>query len=160
MRDLNELNLNEGGEPVTRPAPSVAEITLLEQELEAKLPQDYLDFLQFSNGGHPEVDTFYVTTGRVVQDWGISRFFNLTPEQPSSEELTHNLRWFWAEVANGLLPIANDGGGNLICLDLRDGSYGSILLWVHDVGEKGLFIPVADSFGELMDSLEVNPDYI
>ncbi|NLF63479.1 MAG: hypothetical protein GX579_02640 [Chloroflexi bacterium] len=112
MRNLAEIKLNEGGKPVVRPAPTASETKLMEQELGVELPRDYVNFLIFSNGGHPEADTFYVTIEGAVQDWAINRFFHLEPGQPTTEELTYNLREFRAEVADGLLPIADNGGGD------------------------------------------------
>ncbi|HEX8223319.1 MAG TPA: SMI1/KNR4 family protein [Allosphingosinicella sp.] len=57
MRNLAELNLNDGGRPVDRAPPSAKAIAEFEREFSVSLPEEYIRLLTFSNGGHPELDT-------------------------------------------------------------------------------------------------------
>ena len=64
MRDLHELKMNEGKRPIAagklviRPAPTEEQIMRLESRYGVKLPIDYVSFLRFSNGGHPQLCAF------------------------------------------------------------------------------------------------------
>ena len=76
MRDLGELNINEGGYPVDRVAPSYGALSKFEQALSVDLPADYKALLRFSNGGHPQLDSFDTEDGQ----WSINRFYHLTSD--------------------------------------------------------------------------------
>ncbi len=159
MRDLRELNIDEGGDPVDRPAPTPEQIAAVESAVGAPLPATYIDFLRFTNGGQPELDTFYVSTDAGVEAWNVNSFFHISSDTDSTE----SVMWVYSQLRRFLpervLPIADNGGGDVISLDLRAESYGHVILWVH--GEPALPLrTVASSFEEFVNSLEVNPDYI
>ena len=160
MRDLSELNINEGGSPVTRPRPAPSQIAFVEDLVGAELPSSYIALLMFSNGGCPELDTFYVETVEGSrQPWAIDRFFHVFSDLDSTENVVWSYRHRWSSARRAILPIGRDGGGNLICLDLTEPAAGRVVLWVHDVPGY-LLLPVADSFEEFIDALTVNPDYV
>jgi hypothetical protein len=159
MRDLNELNINEGGKPVTRPRPTPDQISFVEDLVGTKLPPSYIAFLMFSNGGHPELDTFRFEAQGFLQEWGVDVFFYISSDIDSTENIVWNYEHRWSDAPKGILPIADDGGGNLICLDLTEPGSGKVVLWIHDVPDQTL-LPIADSFEEFIDLLVENPDYI
>jgi len=159
MRDLTEINVNDGGTPVRLPAPTTAQIAAIENLVGAMLPESYVTFLNFSNGGHPELDTIETNDGQV---WAVNRFFHVTATTSDSSD-TEDVVWRyhhrWPGARREILPIANDGGDNLFCLDLSRDSNGQIVCYIHD--EPGLpLIHIASSFEALIDALVVNPDYI
>ncbi len=153
MRDLRELNVNQGGEPVATPPPTHQQFQDLEQLVGAPLPESYKAFLRFSNGGHPELDSF------PVAEWdgynaSVNKFFRLT-DDPTD---VGSLRWIYAyRPKPTLLPIARDGGDNLLCLSVAPSDYGAVYFWTHDEpdAEAGR---VADSFEEFLDLLYLDPD--
>jgi hypothetical protein len=159
MRDLRELNINKGGRPVTRPRPTPGQLAYVEHLVGAKFPPSYVALLRFSNGGHPEVDTFYFEAEGVRHEWGIDRFFHISSDIESVENVVWHYRHRWKGAPRGMLPIADDGVGNLICLDLSEIGDGKVVLWVHDDPDQPLLV-AADSFEALIDSLVMNPDYI
>lgn len=56
-----------------------------------------------------------------------------------------------------LLPIMNDGGGNLYCLDLRvNGREPPVVVWYHDLGCEQIPEPVGDNFADWIASLLAN----
>ena len=57
MRDLSELNINDGGEQVQRSAPARDVVEAFQAQFDVALPLDYLRLLSYSNGGHPELDS-------------------------------------------------------------------------------------------------------
>jgi hypothetical protein len=159
MRNLRELNINEGGELVTLPPPSPEQIALVEQAVGKCLPTSYVEFLRFSNGGHPELDTFRIESGGKQYEWGVDRFFHISDDLDSTEDVMWNYRNLPGDPPRTLLPIGCDGGGNLIFLDLSEDGDGRIFFWVHDDPNLPL-LHVADSFEEFIDMLTLNPDYI
>ena len=162
MRDLKELNLNTGGEPVITPAPTEAQLALVEQLIGVPLPDKYISFLQFSNGGHPELDTVSVDADGHENAWAVNRFFHIQADSHTTKD-TDDVIWNyyhrWPNAPRELLPIANTGGGDFFCLDLTTKGKGQIVIQIHD--EPGFpIIPIADSFETFIDSLIIDPDDI
>jgi hypothetical protein len=158
MRDLKELNINEGGKPVTRARPTADQIAYIENLVGVKLPASYITLLMFSNGGHPQLDTFYFKAEGSLQEWGIGVFFHISWDFESPENIVWNYARRWSGADKGILPIADDGVGNLVCLDLTNAGNQRVVLWVHDPGPK--LLSVAGSIEEFIDGLTTNPDYI
>src|SRR5579871_6743623 len=110
MRDLNELNVNEGGRPVTRKPPTDTQIADFQSHFGIVLPNEYLVFLHHSNGGHPERNSLK-PKGRVADVFcGVSRFYHLNHDKDDLEGLWAATR-DWRRVLSGnVVPIGNDGG--------------------------------------------------
>lgn len=55
----------------------------------------------------------------------------------------------------GFIPIADDSGGNQICLGLNKEFYGNIYFWIHDEdpGDMKNMYFLADNFKEFIDKL-------
>ena len=153
VRKLDELNLNEGGEPVQRPKPSRNEIHEYESRFDVKLPEDMLNLLRHSNGGHPELDSFVPEGSTCENRWAVARFYHLSANRDSLCLTTATSEWEKI-LGKGCIPIAHDGGGNQIYLD----ETGQIALCIHDESFKK--IPVAKSFADFIDMLESDPDMI
>ena len=157
MRDFNEININEGGVPINRPAPCDEEIQDFEKKFNIKLPDDYIKLLKYANGGHPQLDSFLVKDQDENNRWSVDKFYHLD----SNINAIYNL-WKmneeWQKVlGKNAITIAIDGGGNQIFLDIKSSDH-SIMLCIHDENYK--IIEVADSFEEFIDRLEEHPDYI
>ena len=59
------------------------------------------------------------------------------------------------QLPERLFPIAEDGGGDLLCLDFRGGSAAPpVVYWSHEVGGAEGVVPVADGFTQLVSLLE------
>jgi len=159
MRDLTEINVNDGGKPVGLPLPTSTQIAAIENLVGMVLPESYVNFLKCSNGGHPELDTIETDDGKV---WAVNRLFHIAAtagDLSDTEDVVWRYHHRWPGARRELLPIANDGGDNLFCLDLsRDGN-GQIVCYIHDEPGSPL-IHIASSFEALIDALVVNPDYI
>jgi hypothetical protein len=159
MRDLSEININDGsGRRVEKAGPTARQVAQVEELVGARLPTDYLAFLSYSNGGAVEVDAFEVEVLGTSHEWNIDRFFHISRDTGTWDSVVHNYMHRWPAAPRAVLPIATDGGGNLVCLDLRGGRH-DIVLWAHDEPSWPL-LHVADSFGHFIDSLRQNPDYI
>lgn len=88
---------------------------------------------------------------------GIGSWLSYRPWLPQSV-------WFWLsnwsehELPNTVVPFAEDGGGNLMCLDYRAGPIPSVARWFHELsGADGLFT-VAESFEQWLETVVPDPE--
>jgi hypothetical protein len=119
------------------------------------LPADYRECVRVNHGGHPEPNDFTVRGGRRPWRSCLAVLLSLDWRRPEN---------VWSVLANlavdgqlpeGLFPIAEDGGGDFLCLDFRGGPAAPpVVYWSHDVGGEEGVLPVAGSFGELLSLLE------
>lgn len=157
MRDLHELNINEMGRPVSRPAPTETELSDLESALGVSLPDAYKALLQTANGGHPELNTFVPEGADPGSRWSVDVFYYLSSDKTGEGNVWRTLDEHQQVLRIGCLPVARDEGGNQVIMDLAD-SPPSVKMAIHD----GRFreIPVAKSFDGFLDLLSTDPDMI
>ncbi|MEO3943985.1 SMI1/KNR4 family protein [Gorillibacterium sp. CAU 1737] len=91
------------------------------------LPPSYRAFLLKFNGGYPTPSFFFISdeqgVGMVNIFYGIGEMYdNLDKKMDLFDDL----------LEIGLFPIADDSGGNQICLGLTEGTSGQIFFWIHD----------------------------
>src|SRR5262245_52633494 len=135
MRDLRELNMNDGGLPVDRKPPSDNEIREFEMYFGVELPGDYVKFLRHSNGGHPELDAYVPLESTDSELEGVSHFYYLDDDQQGLEGLWGETK-VWRDVLSpDIVPIADDGLGNQILLSF-DQDPPSVKLCIHDEGMR------------------------
>lgn len=157
MRDLRELNINEGGRLVGRATPSIAELREFESAFGVKLPDEYVSLLQYSNGGHPELNSFRAQGAEGDPLWGVNRFYHLTGDKSDLEGLWRASKEWQPVTSKKHVPVANDGGGNQILLSYES-TPPSVKLCLHNQGFR--LLHVADSFGQFIDLLAEDPDMI
>lgn len=157
MRDLGELKLNIGGDPVSRPAPTEGQIASFEAHFDVKLPDDHLHLLRFSNGGGPELDG-YIPKGAsdsCLRD--LAYFYFLNDDKDDLAGLWRATSEWQSATGRLIVPVAYSQGGDQVVL-----SYGtsppSVWLCLHDEGFTMVF--VADTFGDFIDLLCDDPDMI
>ena len=153
MRDLSELNINEGGRPVSRAAPSKEVFDSFELKTGLKIPVEYQELLRFSNGGHPELDSVNGPGGQ----FSVNSFYHLTANIEGSESLWSIVEHWRPSLGSAALPFANDGGGNQFFLDLST-QPSRVRLCVHDEGMR--IIEISKSFSDFINSLELDPEMI
>ena len=152
MRNLEELNINEGGAPPQRAAPAVAAITAFEKKFGLRLPDDLKLLLNFANGGHPELDA----VGGAEGQFGVSRFYHLDDHDHGSESLWYATEHWRPILGKDALPFAFDGGNKQFFLDLAV-CPPAVKLWV---GDELRAVDIAPSFEQFIDSLDMDPDMI
>lgn len=157
MRDLNELNINEMGRPVSRPAPTEADFAELEATLGRSLPDGYKALLQVANGGHPELNSFVPEAAAPESRWSVDIFYHLSPDKKGPTSVWRALLEYSPVLKPHRLPIGRDEGGNQIVLDFDD-SPPSIKVAIHD--EEFREIPAAPSVDRFLDLLATDPDMI
>jgi hypothetical protein len=157
MRNLSELNINKKGKPIGHPSPTNGTIREFQSHFGVILPEDYIELLRHSNGGHPEVDSIQPIGRPEAARWAVNRFYHLDDDKNSTASLwavTENWRTILGEKT---IPFATDGGGNQFFLDLKT-SPPSVKLCVHD--DKFSIVEIAPSFWAFIDALSVDPDMI
>ena len=157
MRHLEELNINHGGQRVTREPPSDAAISAFEPGVGLKIPDQLLDLLRFSNGGHPELDSYNPSGIEDVDSFGINTFYFLTEDQQAPYGLWEAMRVWRPYIGQQALPFAEDGGGNILFLDLSTEPASVKVCWRDENFRIGQMAP---SLEKLIDGLCSNPDYI
>jgi hypothetical protein len=157
MRDLTELNINEGGAAVRRPPPSDNAIANFERKFHVRLPENLLNLLRFANGGHPELDSFDPDGAKNSNDFGVDHFFHLTDDPDSNESLWREIQIWRPYIGLSALPFAVDGGGNVVFLELSEEPHTVKVCW-HD--ENFRIGQMASSLEEFIDGLRENPEYI
>lgn len=105
--------------------PSVAEmdIVVLEMKLNAKLPDDYREFLLSKNGGRPEPDGVEVPG---YDETDVQILFGMDRVVESSC-IGWNLETLSTRLPKQFIPIASDSGGNVFCISLTGCNRGSVL---------------------------------
>lgn len=138
-----------------KPEPvSELQISELEEMLKYQLPKDYRTFLKTHNGGRPKPVSFKYHDPMHGETLGsINKFFGIMDED-NWFSILGNFKDFRNEAQLGLLPIADEGGGNYIFMALDDENKGKIYYLNHNIdpSEGNLFF-VANTFNELLDIL-------
>ena len=93
------------------------------------LPESYKDFLLQFNGGAPSPDMLE------VPNWYggatcLAYFFGLYEGDTYNLEKTY--RGAAEYLPDGFLPIAEDSGGNLICLGIKSRKKNKVYFWDHE----------------------------
>lgn len=128
----------------------------LQRTLEQELPPEFHAYLQLHGNG--DRVNFYEYDGlpveRMLARWrGLEElrkdgtFATATPRELSRE--AEQVQWQWWHP--GWLPFAQDGGGNLYCIDLDPGPAGrrgQVIAWEMHSGPVG---PLARSFEAFLD---------
>lgn len=128
----------------------------LEQTLDVNLPSDFRAYLAMY-GGSGRV-SFYEYEGlpveQIVRRWaGLESlrkkgtFKKSAPRELSKD--ADEIQWTWWDA--GWIPFAEDGGGNLYCVDLCPGARGrcgQVIQWEMHAGPFG---PIAPSFEGFLD---------
>lgn len=142
--------------PVTRGA-----IENFERASGLTLPKSYKEFLLETNGGAPTYDSFPVHGMADRKFETVQSFAGIGVPIPTTE-LAWGYDLYSGGIPSGILPIAGNGGGDWICLDLRDGQE-RVALWDfrHHWGtgewrEQDLY-HIADSFEGFLKLLQPNP---
>lgn len=130
------IELRDERPPVSEEALVAAEQRLA--ELGHHIPPSYRAFLAVSDGGRPVKDCFSFEQRDHAQNDTVKTFLGIRPAPDG--DIVETLELI-GDIPNGVLPIALDPFGNLVCLDGRDGRDGPVLFWDHEEG----FDPPSDS---------------
>lgn len=152
MRNLRELNINDGGAAPNRKAPDTETVEAFEEKFGLRIPDDLKSLLSVANGGHPELDA----VGGVTGQYAVSRFYHLTSDDHGSESLWHAVEDWRPKLGKDALPSAFDGGNKQFFLDLSIDPP-PVKLWIDDEVRA---VYTAATFEKFIDALEWDPDMI
>ena len=122
-----------------------------EKRVQSPLPQDYRDFLLKYNGGQPAPSFFWIVPEKDGSE--MERFYGI------HDQTWYSLETYAGEQRYGLppsmLPIADDGTSNFICLDISIQQYGEIYFIDHELhgfqpGSAEGIIKLANSFSDFL----------
>lgn len=151
MRELDDLNINEGGNPVTRLAPTDELFEAFQSETGLPVPQELRSLLKYANGGCPELDTLSGTE----QEFAVDHFFHLTPDDRGTESMWYGALRMRPVLGDKALPFASTGGGDQFFLDLS-AHPPAVKLWLH---YPESIVEISPTFAGFIDSLAINPDF-
>lgn len=158
MRNLAELNINEGGRLVRRAPPTERAITEVENLLGYRLPLEYVQLLRHANGGHPELDSLLPGEKGKDADWVVAWFLHIDESTMAHPANLWAAIYAWRPIlGEKALPIALDPFGNVFFMNMNESPPG-VHACIHD--EEFRTVPVAPSFESFIDSLGRNPDLI
>lgn len=115
-----------------------------------QLPQQYREFLLKYNGGYPRPYYFNISKeqgiGMINIFYGIGEMY---------DNLDKKIDIFDDILDAGFIPIADDSGGNQICLGLSEKYYGNVYFWIHDEDpeDMGNMYFIAEDFGGFLEKL-------
>lgn len=118
------------------------------------LPPAYRECLRINHGGHPEPGNFVVGTGASAWEGSLGTLLSLDWRRPSNIWSTLASLTIDGQLPDRLFPIAEDGGGNLLCFDYRSTlPEPPVIYWWHEVGGEDGITNVAESFIALLAML-------
>lgn len=107
------------------------------------------------NGGYPKPYYFTISKeqgiGMVNIFYGIGEMYdNLDKKNDIFDDI----------LDAGFIPIADDPGGNQICLGLTQEHFGDVYFWIHDEDpeDMGNMYFLAKGFGKFLEMLHDNDD--
>jgi cell wall assembly regulator SMI1 len=131
-------------------------------QLDQRIPPSYRAFLADHDGGRPVRDCFSFEQGGRAHEDRVHVFLGVAPVPSPGTNLIDTAANLWRRAPSGVLPIARDPVGNLICLDGRDGRDGPVLFWDHEYegdppDEANLYV-IAPDLRTFLDGLYEDPD--
>lgn len=146
------VRITDACTPVTE-----SDIQAFETHLNARLPEEYRQFLMQHNGGKPEPRCFPVDIDGFPNEDCITYFLCLSDTEQDS--LSKTLKIYRNRIPANLLPIALPVAVDLVCLSISGDDYGTVYFWDHN-WEVTEYEPdytnvhfVAHSFNELLNNL-------
>lgn len=147
--------------------PTEEEINAIETLLEAKLPQEFLDFLTFANGG---TFNYCIEIPQINDVLSFCSIFS-TKDKNSFDNIYETFIYEIKEYRKSfnlppqVLPFAVDGGGSPLFLDLTESGKGRIVAFVHGLPEwtgragEDAFIEIASGFDSYLEKLSECEDF-
>ena len=118
------------------------DIAAFESRTRVRLPEEYRKFLARHNGGVPTPASFSESS---------VRYFLEIQGRDSYSDIEARWALIGDRLSDGMLPIANDPGGNSILIQTSGADVGSIWFWDHE--NPSALVRLADSFNRFLDGL-------
>lgn len=129
--------------------PDDSAVKAVEKRLAVQLPPDFRAFAKLHAGSCPNETDFRLDDPR-KQISGVGSFLKFTTDMTCGTVLA-------ACASEGLspmvVPIAETGGGDLVCLDYRPGGMAGVVYWHHERQGVDEYTRLADTFTSFLDML-------
>jgi hypothetical protein len=140
------------------------DVLRVEQHVGSRLPDDYRSFLlQYGSG-----QAYFDSVGFPIETYpggacGINAFIGAVPlENSYCYDLISHYEQTRGDLPKNLLPIADDGAGNYVCLSVAGKDAGCIYFWNHEEVMEAEDEPtykyvelVAQSFSGFINKLQI-----
>ncbi|MBI1889933.1 MAG: SMI1/KNR4 family protein [Burkholderiales bacterium] len=151
-----------------KPPPTESQLRVIEDELGAKLPLSFKEYLNVANGGYLEymIDV-PIGTGQ-IEGLSFCGLFSADIGTFCDETFVGEIRSGreYTKIPKGVLPFARDGGGSIVYLDLTSEGNGRVVAFVEGLpgwaGKRteSAFVQLASSFDEYVDKLKIDLDAV
>ncbi len=143
---------------------NLKEIKKFEKLIQAKLPEDYKQFLLKHNGGHPIANGFELIKpiNNKTKEAGIDWFYSLYDEDIANistefNNISTRFKDSRDKIPDEILPIGDDSGGK-ICLGIQGDYYGKLYYWTTNWSwwsedDYNYLYLIANSFTDFINSL-------
>jgi len=140
------------------PAVNDEAIDTVEQRLGVRLPADYIECVRQCDGGWPHLHHFsYPDPDLGAVETSIGRFLSLSASHEGN--LLEVLDWLSDQLPSGIVPFADEPGGDFICFDYRSGATPSVVYWMHERSGDEAVVTLAPTFSAFLDELRaMTPD--
>ena len=119
--------------PATWRAPTADDVAQIERAVGAPLPDDYRGFLtkrSVTAFAQPYAIARLQEPAPFGQEVTLNVFFGFSTDGKYS--IANEIETYQGRMPPGLLPIADDPGGNIICLAVGGSDAGAVYLWDHE----------------------------
>jgi cell wall assembly regulator SMI1 len=128
-------------------------------ELGHRIPPSYKAFLTEHDGGEPVRNRFTYEGDGELQKGTVQVFIGVAPSPDG--DLVSKAKVMADRLPPGVIVIADDPGGNHVCLDARDGRDGPVLFWDHeyegDPPDEANLYEIAPDLETFLDGLTEPP---
>lgn len=136
---------------IVNPKLTLQQLENFQDNHKISFPIEYKDFLLKYNGGYPQKSAFKVKDGIDEFENILNVFYGINS---INDDLSDSFDFFDDIIELGFLPIADDPGGNQICIGINNEFYQKIYFWDHETEIKLENLQfVADSFQEFLNDL-------
>ena len=140
---------------------TLAAVQKFERQRDLYLPDSFKAFLILTNGGVPVRPAFPINGWDNNPIGVVQAFAGIGVSEPT-DELAYAYDLYRGGLPKGIVPFAGNGGGDYVCLDLRNGGE-KVVFWdkrhfwgTGEWREIDLY-HVADTFDEFLALLKPNP---
>jgi cell wall assembly regulator SMI1 len=134
-----------------------AEVGTVEQALGVTFPEDYRACVKKCHGGRPRDNNFSFldpALGRMESALAVLLSFS----DDDVENIVETHRRLLPFLPHGVIPIADDGGGDFVCFQYAGQAQPSVVYWHH--GEPSV-VPLSESFSGFLETLYAeSPEFL
>jgi cell wall assembly regulator SMI1 len=149
------IELREPAPPAKEAHIAAAEGALA--ELGHSIPPSYRAFLAEHDGGTPVRSVFTFEQDNQPRRSVVDGFLGVAPVEPPLSNLADTAQSLGERLLPGVVPIADDPFGNLVCIDCREQADGPVVFWDHeyegDPPDAANLYPIAPDLASFLASL-------